>query len=183
MSIVYEPEKLLLIAKIPVTTPAVLPESVFLRTDADLEALISRVMANGGSIQKHGTRQQSRESEAFAYVRDPDGYSLELSTQAHELGALRLALGAELLEFEPAPVELELDGGAHLPIAFGRVGCEPVSFRGDNELASGRERLRRETEPRELARDEERRRFDRDRVVGAAPLRRRALDFLDQRLE
>ena len=53
-----------------------------LESDTDLDALIPRVTANGGSIQKQGTRQQSGESEAFAYVRDPDGYALELSTQA-----------------------------------------------------------------------------------------------------
>jgi catechol 2,3-dioxygenase-like lactoylglutathione lyase family enzyme len=44
--------------------------------------MVQRVTAHGGAVQKQGTREGARVTEAFAYVRDPDGYALELSTQA-----------------------------------------------------------------------------------------------------
>jgi catechol 2,3-dioxygenase-like lactoylglutathione lyase family enzyme len=55
---------------------------LILASDSECSALAERVLASGGSVQKSGLREAGGISEAFAYVCDPDGYALELSTQA-----------------------------------------------------------------------------------------------------
>ena len=50
--------------------------------DAACGDVLDRVEVLGGSIGKKGTRDEAGVSEAFAYVRDPDGYAIEVSTQA-----------------------------------------------------------------------------------------------------
>ena len=55
---------------------------LILESDSECSAIVERVLASGGSVQKSGLREAGGISEAFAYVRDPDGYALELSTQA-----------------------------------------------------------------------------------------------------
>jgi catechol 2,3-dioxygenase-like lactoylglutathione lyase family enzyme len=51
-------------------------------SDADVKEIAQRATASGGLVQKQGTRETAGISEAFAYVRDPDGYVIELSTRA-----------------------------------------------------------------------------------------------------
>jgi len=55
---------------------------LLLDSDADVTAMVQRMTTHGGTIQQQGTREGAGVAEAFAYVRDPDGYALELSTQA-----------------------------------------------------------------------------------------------------
>jgi catechol 2,3-dioxygenase-like lactoylglutathione lyase family enzyme len=55
---------------------------LILESDSDCSRIAERVAALGGSVQKSGRRELGGISEEFAYVRDPDGYALELSTQA-----------------------------------------------------------------------------------------------------
>jgi lactoylglutathione lyase len=51
-------------------------------TDDAVRELTQRVTQFGGIVQKQGMREEAGIAEAFAYVRDPDGYAIELSTQA-----------------------------------------------------------------------------------------------------
>jgi catechol 2,3-dioxygenase-like lactoylglutathione lyase family enzyme len=51
-------------------------------SDADVTAMVRQVTASGGTIQQQGVREGAGVVEAFAYVRDPDGYALALSPQA-----------------------------------------------------------------------------------------------------
>jgi catechol 2,3-dioxygenase-like lactoylglutathione lyase family enzyme len=53
-----------------------------LESDEDVSRLVQQVEALGGSAEKRGIREQGGVREEFAYVRDPDGYAIELSTQA-----------------------------------------------------------------------------------------------------
>jgi lactoylglutathione lyase len=53
-----------------------------LATDEGVMEMAQRVAACGGAVDKQGRREVAGVSEAFAYVRDPDGYAIELSTQA-----------------------------------------------------------------------------------------------------
>ena len=53
-----------------------------LESDEELPRLLELVRENGGSIEREGTREHRGCKEAFAYVRDPDGYAIELATQA-----------------------------------------------------------------------------------------------------
>jgi len=53
-----------------------------LTSDESCALILARIEGYGGSIQKRGTRAAGGVSEEFAYVRDPDGYAIELSTQA-----------------------------------------------------------------------------------------------------
>jgi catechol 2,3-dioxygenase-like lactoylglutathione lyase family enzyme len=53
-----------------------------LESDAELPRLLDLVRESGGSIGRTGTREYRGCSEAFAYVNDPDGYAIELATQA-----------------------------------------------------------------------------------------------------
>ncbi len=55
---------------------------LILESDSECSVLADRIEALGGSIQKRGRRESAGIAEDFAYVRDPDGYALELSTQA-----------------------------------------------------------------------------------------------------
>jgi catechol 2,3-dioxygenase-like lactoylglutathione lyase family enzyme len=50
--------------------------------DGVVQRMADRVVASGGTLSKLGRREGGGVSEAFAYVRDPDGYAVELSTQA-----------------------------------------------------------------------------------------------------
>jgi len=61
---------------------------LILESDEDVTDMAQRVPAFGGVVQKQGRREGSGISEAFAYVRDPDGYAVELSTQAILYGRL-----------------------------------------------------------------------------------------------
>jgi len=49
--------------------------------DADVEAAIDAALRNGGSLIRRGERDGNGAHEVFAYIRDPDGYAIELSTQ------------------------------------------------------------------------------------------------------
>jgi len=51
-------------------------------SDEACHPILERVERLGGTIQKQGVREAAGVSEVFAYVRDPDGYAVELSTQA-----------------------------------------------------------------------------------------------------
>jgi hypothetical protein len=42
--------------------------------------MIQRVPIFGGMVQKQGKWESAGISEVFAYVRDPDGYAIELAT-------------------------------------------------------------------------------------------------------
>lgn len=53
-----------------------------LESDAELARLLELVLASGGSVEKTGTREHRGCREAYAYVHDPDGYAIELATQA-----------------------------------------------------------------------------------------------------
>jgi lactoylglutathione lyase len=50
--------------------------------DDEVEALIKQVVACGGTILKHGVREENGVKEPFAYVRDPDGYAIEIASQS-----------------------------------------------------------------------------------------------------
>ncbi len=43
----------------------------------------------GGELIREGEREENGVIEAFAYVRDPDGYAIELSTQELIVGRIR----------------------------------------------------------------------------------------------
>jgi catechol 2,3-dioxygenase-like lactoylglutathione lyase family enzyme len=51
-------------------------------SDEEVRAAILRVERHGGKLRSHGDREQDGVREAFAYIQDPDGYDVELSTQA-----------------------------------------------------------------------------------------------------
>ena len=51
-------------------------------SDMDVASVLERVEAHGGSVIRHGDRGTANLGEAFAYVRDPDGYAIEVATQA-----------------------------------------------------------------------------------------------------
>jgi catechol 2,3-dioxygenase-like lactoylglutathione lyase family enzyme len=53
-----------------------------LDTDEGVAEMVQRVTALGGAVHKQGRREGAGVVEMFAYVRDPDGYAIELSTQA-----------------------------------------------------------------------------------------------------
>jgi predicted nucleotidyltransferase len=53
-----------------------------LESDEEVTQMVQRVPTFGGVVQKQGRREGAGIAEAFAYVRDPDGYAIELSTQA-----------------------------------------------------------------------------------------------------
>ena len=53
-----------------------------LDADEGVTEMAQRVTALGGAVHKQGRREGAGVAEAFAYVRDPDGYAIELSTQA-----------------------------------------------------------------------------------------------------
>lgn len=65
-----------------------------LESDSELPALLERVVEKGGALGRSGTREDRGIREAFAYVSDPDGYAIELSTQAGLYACLR-ETGAE----------------------------------------------------------------------------------------
>jgi mycothiol synthase len=50
--------------------------------DAEVEALAKKVVACGGIILEHGVREENGVVEPFAYVRDPDGYAIEIASQS-----------------------------------------------------------------------------------------------------
>lgn len=51
-------------------------------SDEDVRAAIAAVPRHGGKVVKEGEREEDGVREVFAYVQDPDGYYVELSTQA-----------------------------------------------------------------------------------------------------
>jgi len=51
-------------------------------SDEDVSRFVDGVVSFGGFVQKRGVREHAGTREAFAYVHDPDGYVIELSTQA-----------------------------------------------------------------------------------------------------
>jgi len=55
---------------------------VVVEPDTDLMPILDRVVQCGGSVQKSGRRDSGEQSELYAYVRDPDGYAVELSCQS-----------------------------------------------------------------------------------------------------
>ena len=55
---------------------------LILESDEEVSAMLQRVQVFGGMVQKQGKRESAGISEVFAYVRDPDGYAIELATQA-----------------------------------------------------------------------------------------------------
>lgn len=52
------------------------------KSDRDVLLAIDAALACGGKLVYQGSREEEGLSEVVAYVRDPDGYSIELSTQA-----------------------------------------------------------------------------------------------------
>ena len=60
-----------------------------LESDEDVRAAIREVERYDGEVRRHGDREDNGVREAFAYVRDPDGYDVELSTQAIALAYVR----------------------------------------------------------------------------------------------
>lgn len=64
---------------------------LILDEDAELEPLLARVEELGGRVGRSGRREEKGVSETFAYVRDPDGHAVELSTQAMLYSLLRKA--------------------------------------------------------------------------------------------
>ena len=50
-------------------------------SNADVEAAIARAVRAGGEVMRQGVREACGMREVFAYVRDPDDYAIELSTQ------------------------------------------------------------------------------------------------------
>jgi catechol 2,3-dioxygenase-like lactoylglutathione lyase family enzyme len=53
-----------------------------LEADGELGSMLREVERCGGKIRKQGHREYGGVSEQFAYVEDPDGYVIELATQA-----------------------------------------------------------------------------------------------------
>ena len=53
-----------------------------LESDTELESILGKVSGLGGTIERSGEREDNGITERYAYVRDPDGYAIELSTQA-----------------------------------------------------------------------------------------------------
>jgi len=53
-----------------------------LEADGELGAMLIEVERCGGKIRKQGCREYGGISEQFAYIEDPDGYVIELATQA-----------------------------------------------------------------------------------------------------
>lgn len=49
--------------------------------DEDVDAIVRDVGRLGGRVRSSGKREHGRLTEAFAYVEDPDGYPIEVSTQ------------------------------------------------------------------------------------------------------
>jgi len=64
-------------------------------SDADAAGVLVGVEAHGGTVIKHGNRGTPSLGETFAYVRDPDGYAIEVATQA--------ILYANFRELQPEP--------------------------------------------------------------------------------
>ena len=54
---------------------------LIVESDEEVASIVERVPHSGGIVQKQGHREGMGFSEAFAYVRDPDGYAIELATQ------------------------------------------------------------------------------------------------------
>lgn len=69
-------------ASLPVGPGGLNHLGLIVNDDEDVIELVKRVTTLGGTVQKQGRRAEGGKSETFAYVRDPDGYVIELSTQA-----------------------------------------------------------------------------------------------------
>jgi catechol 2,3-dioxygenase-like lactoylglutathione lyase family enzyme len=50
--------------------------------DAEVSAITNRVESAGGTILKQGVREENGIQEPFAYVRDLDGYAIEIASQS-----------------------------------------------------------------------------------------------------
>jgi catechol 2,3-dioxygenase-like lactoylglutathione lyase family enzyme len=50
--------------------------------DTEVAAITNRVEAAGGNILKQGVREENGIKEPFAYVRDLDGYAIEIASQS-----------------------------------------------------------------------------------------------------
>jgi catechol 2,3-dioxygenase-like lactoylglutathione lyase family enzyme len=50
--------------------------------DAEVAAMTNRVETAGGTILEQGVREEHGIKEAFAYVRDLDGYAIEIASQS-----------------------------------------------------------------------------------------------------
>jgi catechol 2,3-dioxygenase-like lactoylglutathione lyase family enzyme len=50
--------------------------------DAEVAEITQRVEAAGGSIIEQGVREEDGIQEPFAYIRDPDGYAIEIASQS-----------------------------------------------------------------------------------------------------
>jgi len=50
-------------------------------SSADVEAAVTVAVAAGGTVLRRGSREGRHAPEVFAYLSDPDGYAIELSTQ------------------------------------------------------------------------------------------------------
>jgi hypothetical protein len=69
-------------------------------SNAEVEAAIARVWA-GGEVMRQGERDDCGVREVFAYVRDADGYVVELSTQEPLLRLAGLAPRVDVREAVP----------------------------------------------------------------------------------
>jgi catechol 2,3-dioxygenase-like lactoylglutathione lyase family enzyme len=50
--------------------------------DDEVEALTATVESCGGTVIEKGVREESGIKEPFAYIRDPDGYAIEIASQS-----------------------------------------------------------------------------------------------------
>jgi catechol 2,3-dioxygenase-like lactoylglutathione lyase family enzyme len=50
--------------------------------DAEVAEMTKRVVLAGGTIIQHDVREENGVREPFAYVRDPDGYAIEIASQS-----------------------------------------------------------------------------------------------------
>ena len=65
------------------------------KSDEDVRVAIEAVPHYGGKMVKAGEREEEGVREVFAYVQDPDGYYVEMSTQAIVFSASRARQGQE----------------------------------------------------------------------------------------
>jgi ribosomal protein S18 acetylase RimI-like enzyme/catechol 2,3-dioxygenase-like lactoylglutathione lyase family enzyme len=95
-------------ATLPVGPGGVNHLGIVYASNADVEAAIARAVRAGGEVTRQGEREDCGVREVFAYVHDPDRYTVELSTQEP---LLRLAGMAARVDVRAAtPVEYAAAG-------------------------------------------------------------------------
>ena len=69
------------VASFPIGPGGVNHLGLVLGSNVEVEATLARAVRAGGTVTRRGEREESGSREVFAYVRDPDGYAIELATQ------------------------------------------------------------------------------------------------------